>query len=137
MKKYIILMIAIIATIPCVSAQNILSDTLRWQVTQLEDLNANVTESYSCTFTTRGTGYIDWDQASVSSQFEVTSVSGTWPNASEAGEVVYQITIDGLSGQLTFGRASGSATILLELTRSNGQPLRHRYSVSQITDINQ
>lgn len=132
MKKIYILITTVLISYFQLKAQNVLVTPLTWTVSQLTDLNNNKTMAYQCTFQTNGTQSIQWVQKKMTSQLEVTRISGTWPEVNTDGIVVFDISVEGETGTLTFAKDSEGTSITIDLSQSGQTRLRHRYMVTKL-----
>ena len=115
-------------------AQDIRTTKLVWTVTALSDINTNKNSAYTCVFETNGQQAIAWKQknGAYNTSFAVTQLTGTWANVQADGQVVYDITLDGETGTLTFARNATGIFITLDLSQAGGSRLKHRYTVGQV-----
>ncbi len=117
-----------------VSGQNIASTPLVWQVTKLEDFNANSSMDYQCTFVTDGTTGIEWNQkGNYSTDLGVVSITGTWVDVVVDGKVTYQITMEGDSGTMIFEKTPEGTYITLDVSPGNPAHIKYRFTVSQVS----
>ena len=109
---------------------NIQADTIVWQVNGMTDLIGNVTVPYQCKFVTRASQDIDWVQGDgdVVTHFSITGANGDWSNPSEDGSVTYNISGDGVSGQLSLSRSSSGLSAHLQLN-GGAYEINHSYPV--------
>lgn len=115
------------------SAQDILTAHLSWEVNRLIDQNTQQASSYSCTFETNGRSAVLWKQkgGAVVTSIDITSVTGSWADVKAAGQVIFEIEVEGEPGTLVFERAATGAFISLKL--GDSYSIDHRYVVSSIT----
>jgi len=117
--------------------QDVRSTGLRWTVSGLNDLRSAKSDLYSCVFETNGTRSISWKQKNglYITTLNITSVEGTWSDFKANGSIIYNITVEGQSGSLTFEKDDSGMKITIDLSQPSGTRLRHRYSVVNITAI--
>ena len=133
MKKLFLLTVLMTTALVVLRAQDISTSSLSWTVTQLTDLNTNITAPYTCTFKTGGTAEILWVQKNnYTRKLEVQHVTGTWTDVSAPGQAVYSIAEDGDTGTVTFERTSSGIYITLNLSQGAQPRLRQKYSVAQV-----
>ncbi|MCA4900433.1 MAG: hypothetical protein ING88_16780 [Cytophagales bacterium] len=117
-----------------VTAQNILTEPITWNVDQLNDISRNVSVPYHCKFATNGNQTIIWSQKNNTyvTELSVQSTSGSWANVSEPGQITYTVSLNGQMGTLVFERNAQGMHITLDFANANGPRLNHRYSVISI-----
>ncbi len=117
-----------------VTAQNILTEPITWNVDQLNDISRNVSVPYHCKFATNGNQTIIWSQKNNTyvTELSVQSTSGSWANVSEPGQITYTVSLNGQMGTLVFERNAQGMQITLDFANANGPRLNHRYSVISI-----
>lgn len=87
-------------------AQQIASDTIRWNTVELTDLNTNVIVANEVYFITKGNQEVQWVQNNGQAKvdFIVTNSTGQWPNLAVAGEITFQISVGNAAGSIKFSR---------------------------------
>jgi hypothetical protein len=133
-----ILVIGILICPLVLMAQDVKTTNLSWSVSGLSDLRTSKSESYTCVFETQGTRDIVWKQrrGSYSTTLNVSSVEGTWLDIKSIGQVVYQVSVDGQSGTLTFERSDAGLFVTLDLSQPIGERLKLRLPVNQVVALN-
>jgi len=117
-------------------AQDIQSASLKWSVSQLNDLSTGSIKAYTCDFKTSSAQEIIWVQKSITYDFLITDIIGTWPDVQISGEITYEVLLDGESGTLAFKRTNSGVFITLDLSQAGGPRLRRSYSVSAVSSSN-
>ena len=119
-------------------AQDVTSSNLSWSVTQLDNLSTAKSLTYACVFETHRTKDISWKQnGGYTMSFDIKKVDGSWPDVNTTGQLAYTISAEGETGTLTFERTPEGIFIKLNISQGSADRLRHRYSVSQVTQSNQ
>jgi hypothetical protein len=136
MKK-ILLAFAMYTSLVSLNAQDIHNARLAWSVTTLSDLNTKKSSSYNCVFETNGQQEIKWKQNGGTdvTLISVSKLTGAWANISTTGEVVFNISVEGETGTLTFTRNGSNTFIVLDLPISGANRIKHKYSVSKVMVI--
>ncbi len=117
-----------------VNGQDITVTPLIWQVSKLEDFNANSSMDYQCTFVTDGTTAIEWNQkANYNTNLAVVNITGTWVNVVETGKVTYEIRMEGDPGTLIFEKTPVGTFITLDVSQTNAAHIKYRFTVSQVS----
>jgi hypothetical protein len=112
-------------------AQNISTDTIRWNATGFTDVLANVTVQKPCQFVAYKTSKIDWLQNNGTVVFSivVNSVEGTWVNVNEDGTITYNVQLDGLLGKITIVRTGQSIKLIMDM-HGDADDIKNEYSIS-------
>jgi hypothetical protein len=118
-------------------AQTVTNQTLRWNASGFKDLNSGEVVNATSQFITYGQQKVEWVQGngSFTSTFTITSVAGSWTNVSNKGSIVYNISGNQLTGQLTFARTTTGVTIQLTFTSGTTSPIKHSYTITSIDTL--
>lgn len=117
-------------------AQDISRENLLWKVDSLIDLRTMERFAYSCTFETKGSDQITWNQKDgFASSIEVKTSTGNWSNIQANGSISYQAKYEEESGAITFERTKLGYRIKLFLGPDAKPSLRHEYRVSSVTKL--
>lgn len=113
-------------------AQDVLVNTLRWNVSELTDLLSGSTEEHSCYFITHKKDKISWAQkdGEVLFDLDIKSTTGTWDDVNFPGEIFYKVKLDGCVGSITIKKVNDAYEIILELRGLEDGDIVNRYSVS-------
>jgi len=130
MTKRLITIIICCTGFSSLVGQNLLTDNILWTATTLSDLNHNTTVNAPCQFKTMG-AQIDWIQGNGSyiTSFSVQNTSGAWPDVSKSGSVIFSVTSDGLTGNMTWTRDSSGLSVKLVLSGGT-DPINILYTIS-------
>lgn len=134
MKAFIILFV-MIGSGYSVQSQNPASDTLQWSLGQGTDLRTNQSFVYTGSLITNAQS-VQWVQKSLTSTFSVTSVSGSWSDVSQQGQLVFTVEEEGASGLLTIERTSNGLYVTMEFPRNDPQGSKVKWAVTQVTNNN-
>lgn len=106
------------------------SDSIAWHINGMNDLVSDVSVTYQCTFVTHGTESVNWiqDNGNFIMYFSVTSTVGEWSDLSEDGSITYNLSGDGLTGQLEISRSTGAVSAHFQLSGGMHE-INHRYPI--------
>lgn len=137
MKKvsyYILTILGLISGSHIVCAQS--PDNRVWTVTAFDNIERNEHVAYSCSFETHN-DKIKWIQKGGArvTEFQIVSKTTSWSNIEDAGEVTYQISLDGNTGSIRFYRASGQLAIETNLQVGATNSLPFKFIVTSTTAL--
>lgn len=136
MMRYLILFLLLLNGVISV-AQDISTNTIKWNSSSFTDLNSNTDVSNSCQFITDGDKKIQWiqDNGKFVVDWKITKSSGKWPDVNQPGSISLTFADDKVKGELTI-KKEGTGW-LMNLTISGGpSDFNLRYAVSSIEKLN-
>jgi hypothetical protein len=124
MKNILLPLLFVISSVSqSVCAQDVRTSTISWSSGKNVNNADNATTGFVCSFVSHADQKVDWNQRNGAyvTSYTVTSVDGSWTNASADGQVVYHVTSGQLAGTITFSRLNGNTTVRMSLSL-NGKP---------------
>lgn len=99
--------------------QDIMNDTLVWNVVEVKQRATNESFSKSDLVTVYGSNKIVWEQTEVgrSYSFTIEDINGEWEDLDEDGQIDYDVRIDDSTGVITFKRSDQALSIAFDLKR--------------------
>ena len=134
MKKFLVLS-ALLTFYLSGHSQNLQTDKIQWVSTGFYDSLAKVNVTVACQFVTNPSGgQVDWiqDNGNYVTSFTISAFTGSWPDLSVDGSVVYQLTASQVNGTLSIVRAGGTTSLKLILATPSG-PISNIYQISSYT----
>jgi len=113
-------------------AQQITSDTIRWNTIEFTDLNTNVTVTNEIYFLSQGNHSVKWVQngGQFQIEFSITSVEGQWPDTALPGTIILQITDGTATGSMKFTKSAGNEVSIELHLRGTTSDIDMRYKVN-------
>lgn len=131
--KYSLLLSIVILTTAYqnLSAQNIETDTIRWNASKFTDLLSNTEVNKPCQFISYHNSSIKWLQKNGELVYVLTvnSVTGDWSEVNVNGTMSYDVSLDAMTGTISFSRSNNELKIVLDLRGGSGD-IKNEYSIS-------
>lgn len=113
------------------------TDTIQWEVDQLNDTNADSRENFTCVFVTDKAGNIRWIQENGNfvNEFEVQSSEGNWRDLNSDGYKEFMITYLGKNGKIRFSRTDGVMQIHMIFREGERNTTPYVFRVKSFTKL--
>ena len=137
MAMRILLLLIMLSSFISARGQQVSSDSLKWNASGFTDAVSNtIVENAPCQFISYGNNRVDWVQGGGSfvSTLTTSSVNGTWSDVSNNGSIVYNFSMDTLTGQITFSRSASALTVTLVLTGGTRE-INNVYTITTIDHL--
>jgi hypothetical protein len=136
MTKSILFMLALLVSIT-LPAQNIETQTLTWQIAQVQDVNTGESQSSENeTLVSYGSQKVEWkDATGIKHTYIVNKTSGTWSNTSQSGSMIYQVDSGDKSGTITFERVKNEIMVRILLLKGDELPEIYEIKIVTITAL--
>ncbi|SKC85119.1 hypothetical protein [Ohtaekwangia koreensis] len=136
MTKSILFILSLLLSIT-ISAQNIVTETLTWQISQVQDVNTGESlSSENETFVSYGSQKVEWRNADgVKHTYIVNKTNGIWTNTSQSGSMIYQVDSGDKSGTITFERAKNEITVRILLMKGDELPEIYEIKIVKVTAL--
>jgi hypothetical protein len=136
MKTAIFLIMPLMSGIG-LSAQNITTQTLRWNVATTQEINTGKHTESADQIVSYGNTRIEWQdpKGAVKKTFTITDINGSWTNVQSNGSVLYEVSIGEQQGTVTFIRTSGELTVRIILLKGEEDADLYEMSITDITTL--
>ena len=113
-------------------AQNndIRSRNITWITTTDHDLITDSTYTSRNVFVSFDTTKIEMRISNFVQVFDIKEANGTWHDASQPGEVIYDVTLNGETGIIRIGRDGSGVFLELNMTSSGPEGIHRMFSVT-------
>jgi hypothetical protein len=137
MKIIISLILSSVVFTGALSAQNIATETLTWQISNVQDVNTGETLfSENETLVSYGSQKVEWKNTDgVKHTYIVNKANGTWNNASQSGSMIYQVNIGDKSGTITFERVKNEIMVRILLLKGDELPEMYEIKIVKVTAL--
>jgi hypothetical protein len=105
------------------------SKSIKWNVSQLKDLKTDTVQNYVSHFITDGLNKVVWVQNKREDTFFVNGSKDNWSDLKAAGQIEYDLDVEGGNGNLRVVRDGEMVEIILALTNAAGEQLEYKFSV--------
>jgi hypothetical protein len=136
MQKILLIVVACFIYLPGF-AQQVTTDTIRWNTAELTDLNTNETVANEVYFVSQGNHSVKWVQNNGQFQidFTVTQVDGQWPDVAAPGTITFQITDGTATGSLKFTKSTLNEVFAELHLRGTTSDIDLRYKISSYSKL--
>lgn len=119
------------------SAQNITTETLIWQISYVQDTNTGESLlSENETLVSYGSQKVEWKNATgIKSSYIVNKTGGTWSNTSQSGSMIYQVDSGDKSGTITFECVKNEIMVRILLLRGDELPEMYEIKIVKVTAL--
>ncbi len=137
MKIIISLILSSVVFTGALSAQNIATETLTWQISQVQDVNTGESQSSENeTLVSYGSQKVEWkDATGIKHTYIVNKTSGTWSNTSQSGSMIYQVDSGDKSGTITFERVKNEIMVRILLLKGDELPEMYEIKIVKVTAL--
>jgi len=104
-----------------VYAQNVTTQTIRWHISQTQDINGGRVYEDTDQIVSYGTGKVEWQNAQgvVKKTFIINETNGSWPNVQNNGSILYEVRVGDQPGTLRIFRTAGELTVRIMLIKDD------------------
>jgi hypothetical protein len=116
-------------------AQNITTQTIRWQINQTQEVNAGKISEDPDQIVSYGTTKIEWQnsQGIVKKTFTISETNGSWTNVQNNGSILYEVSAGEQLGTVRIFRNSSELTI--RITMIKGDDVDPDFYEMSVTDL--
>jgi len=136
MKRILFLSILAVAN-QGLYAQNVVTQTIRWNVTQTQEINTGRVTDNADRIVSYGTSKIEWQDPAgvVKHTFTISETNGSWPNVQSNGAMLYEVSEGERVGTLRIFRTSSELTIRITLLKGDEDPDLYEFSIANLETL--
>lgn len=139
--SFIFLVVLFIGTVNCQS-QDITKDAIKWQFTvDFDQAQDSTALSYTSYFIIYGQDKVEWitnrtdktgQISSTSNVLRISTVTGSWKNIKEDGEIMYKVTMNKSEGTFNVKKTKGVYSISVSLVGKTGGKLNRVFKINNV-----
>jgi len=113
-------------------AQNVTTQTIRWRVARVQEVNAGKVTEDADQVVSYGTTKIEWQNAAgvVKRTFTISETNGSWTNVQNNGSVLYEVNEGERLGTVRIFRTASELTIRIALIKGDEDPDFYELSIA-------
>ena len=136
MKKSLLLFILIVSGTG-LYAQNVTTQTIRWHVARMQEINTGRVSDDPDQIVSYGTARIEWQSATgvVKRTFVINETNGSWTNAQSNGSILYEVSEGERLGTVRIFRTASELTIRITLLKDDGDPDLYEMSIANLETL--
>lgn len=135
MRIALLITLLFVACSTAVAQQDFSVGTSTWSVTSATNKADSSSFSYTCQFINTGVSSLSWVQAGGSKVYDyaVNSVTGSWPDINQDGQISLSVSDGTVTGTVVFSRINAQYSVHLTLLVNGAVNQDYVFTVSSVT----
>jgi len=131
MKKSFLLSILLVLS-ASLYAQNVTSETIRWHVARVQEVNAGKVTEDADQVVSYGATKIEWKNTAgvVKRTFTISETNGSWTNVQNNGSILYEVSEGERLGTIKIFRTASELTVRITLLKDDEDPDFYEMSIA-------